>query len=308
MGTPKLTDWGFVGLLGLLWGGSFVFAEYALVAFGPITIASGRLLLGGLLLFSFFRMRGGRLPLSFTRVREYVILGTIGNAIPFSLIFFGQQWISAGLAAILTCATPFFTAFLAHFLTSDERLDLKRLVGLILGMAGVAVTVGLDTFEDLDNGLIGQLAVLGAALGYAIYGIYARTLDARNPQETATGSVLAGGLVLLPLALLAETPVLAFSALPVVPLLAIAGLGLIGTAIPFVLYFWLIRRIGANNISLGTMVAPISASGLGILLLNETVRQQYAVGFALLVLGFIVIDGRAFRKVRQLFGLAPKTD
>ncbi len=308
MGTPKLTDWGFVGLLGLLSGCSFVFAKHALTAFGPLTIATSRLVLAGLFLFIFFRMRGGRLPLSFTRVREYVVLGLIGSAIPFSLIYWGQQWISAGLAAILVCAMPFFTAFLAHFLTSDERLDLKRLVGLVLGMTGVAVTVGLDTFQDIDNGLIGPLAVLAAALGYAIHGLYARTLDARSPQETATGSVLAGGLVLLPLALLVETPWLSFHATPVTPLLAIAGIASLGTAFPFVLYFWLIRRIGANNVSLRTMVAPVSATGLGIILLNETLRQQYAVGFALLIMGFIVIDGRLFRQLRSRFMRSPTTD
>ncbi|MDP9365667.1 MAG: DMT family transporter, partial [Chloroflexota bacterium] len=160
-------EWAMLGLLALLWGGSFVFAEVALRDLPPLSVVLGRVGLAALVLHAVVLASGARMPPLGAAWGPFLLMGLLNNAIPFALIVWGQTRIGAGLASILNATTPLFTVLVAHVLTRDEKLSGNRLGGVLLGLAGVAVTIGPAALGGLGGNLTAQLAVLGAALSYA---------------------------------------------------------------------------------------------------------------------------------------------
>ncbi len=219
-------------------------------------------------------------------------MGLLNNALPFSLIVWGQTTIASGLAAILNATTPLFTVLLAHAVTADEKLSGPRLLGCALGLAGVALMLGPDVGE-LGGNLWPQLAVLAAALSYACAGVWGRRFAALGlaPVETATGQVTASTLLLLPLVLLADRP---WTLAPpgAETWAAIAGLALLSTALGYVVYFRLLASAGATNLLLVTLLMPPLAVWLGFVFLGESLEIVHLAGLALIAAGLVAIDGR----------------
>jgi len=188
---------------------------------------------------------------------------------------------------------------LAHVLTPDERITPARLVGVLLGLGGVAVMLGGGARAMLGEGLLGQLACLGAAIAYALAGIYGRRFRAMGvaPLATATGQVTASSLMLLPLALAVDRPWTLPAPGPAV-LAALVGVAALSTALAYVVYFRLLASAGATNLLLVTLLIPVTAIFLGVLVLGETLRPEHLAGMALIALGLAAIDGRLLRRFR----------
>ena len=309
MTTPhrmSLTEWGLLALLSLLWGGSFFFAKIAVTALPPLTVVLVRVALAAVALGLVLRLWGTPVPRSATLWRAFAGMGLLNNLIPFTLIFWGETVLSSGLASILNATTPVFSLLVAHVLTTDDRLSAAKVAGVAIGLAGVVVLVGAEVLAEASGTVPAILACLGAALSYGFANVFGRRFRRMGiePVVGAFGQVTATAAMMLPLALLADAPWrLAMPGAAV--WLALAGLALLSTALAYIIFFRLLASAGASNTSLVTLLIPVSAVLLGVLLLGERVSAAQAVGMALIGLGLVAIDGRALERARPSRGAAP---
>lgn len=289
-------EWAMLLLLSAVWGGSFFFNEIAVRELPVFTVVAARVALAALLLLILLRLRERRLPRGGRVWRSFLCMGLLNNVLPFTLIVAGQQHIASGAASILNASTPLFTVILAHFLTRDERITAARLIGVMIGFAGVAVMVGGAAMQGSGGQVAAQMMCLAGALSYAFAGIYGRRFRQMgvSPLATATGQVIASSLVLVPMALLLDRP----WTLPVpgpAAIAALLGVATISTALAYVLYFRILATAGATNLLLVTFLIPVSAILLGTMVLGETLTARQVAGMMLIGLGLAVLDGRLAR-------------
>jgi len=292
-------DWGLLVLLSLLWGGSFLCVGIAVQELPVLTIIALRVSLAALVLWGIALFSGHQLPRGRKTWQAFLALGLLNNVIPFGLIVFGQQTIGAGLAAIYNATTPLWTVLIAALFLADERFSKQKLFGVLLGLVGVIVMVGPDSLAGISRNLGAQLAVLGATLSYAFASVFGRRFAAAkiSPLHTALGQVTASSFILVPLALMIDTPWA--SALPSqATIFAILGLAVLSTAGGYLLFFNILERAGATNVSLVTLLIPPSAIAMGMLFLEETLQGIHFIGLALIILGLLSLQGRLFRLSR----------
>lgn len=285
-----LTEWALLLALSLVWGGSFFFIEIGLEGLGPYTVVAARVGLGALGLLLFLGLRGLALPSGLSDWWALFVMGLLNNAIPFSLIAWGQVRIDSGLASILNATTPLFTLVVAHLCTRDERLTSLKGLGVVLGLFGVAVLIGPNLGQGSGGSLWGQLAILGAACSYAFASVWGRRLGRLSPAVAATGMLICSSVVMLPLALLVE-PLPAALPSPSV-LVALVGLGLLSTSLAYLLYFQILVRAGAVNLMLVTFLIPPSALALGVLFLHEPLEMSALFGLALIFAGLAAVQAQ----------------
>ncbi len=225
-------------------------------------------------------------------------MGLLNNVLPFALIVWGQHRIASGLASILNAATPLFTVLAAHLCTDDEKLTGLKAAGVAIGFAGVAVLVGADVLGGSGADVPAQLACLAAALSYALAGIFGRRFRRLGlaPLATAAGQVSASALMLLPVMLLVDRP---WDLAPphAETWLAVLGVGLLSTALAYVLYFRILALAGATNLLLVTFLIPAVAILLGALALGEALLPRQFAGMALIGAGLAFLDGRLPRRL-----------
>jgi drug/metabolite transporter (DMT)-like permease len=288
-----LRVWIWLLSLSVLWGGSFFFAKVAIGELAPFTVVFARVALAALALHAVLAAAGMNLFRPGAPWSVYFAMGFLNNALPFSLIFWGQTEIASGLASILNATTPLFTLVAAHLLTEDEKIDRTKIAALLAGLAGVIVLVGPAALIG-SAGLWGQLACLGAALSYAFAGIYGRRFRRMGvrPLEAAAGQVTASAVLILPIMLLVDRPWMLPAAPSPVVWAALAGLALLSTALAYLLYFRILAAAGATNLLLVTFLIPVTASLLGALVLGETLEPRHFAGMALIGAGLALIDGR----------------
>lgn len=291
-------EWGLLVGLSVLWGGSFFFIELALTGLTPLVIVWARVLLGALILGAWARVRGHPFPRTRRGWLEPAAMGALNNALPFILIVWGQTRITGGLAAILNATTPIWVVLLAHVFTTDERLRTHKLVGVGLGLVGVTLLIGPSALAGLGGEVAAQVAVLGAALSYAVAGVFGRRFRGQAPSVIAATSLGWATVYLTPLVLVLERP-LAYDGGPV-PLVALAGLTVLSTAVAYILYFRLLASAGATNALLVTFLIPVSAVLLGVLFLAETLGPTDLAGMGLILSGLLAVSGRrwGFARVR----------
>lgn len=294
----KPYEWTQLILLSILWGGSFFFIDVAVQDLPILTIISLRLLLASLALIAVVHFSGLKMERRPSVWLCFLGMGILNNAIPFTLIVWGQTYIGCGLAAILNGTTPIFTVVAAHLLTRDEKLTRQKIAGALIGFSGVVVIIGPEALSGIKQNIMPQLAVLGAAFSYAMAGIFGRrfkTLGVK-PIVTASGQVIASTCLLLPLAIIIDQPfTLAPPRLEV--LLAIVALALLSTTLAYILYFRILSIAGATNVLLVTLLIPVSAILLGVLILGEQLEVKHLTGMGLIALGLLSIDGRLYRKI-----------
>ncbi|MDC0582245.1 DMT family transporter [Paracoccaceae bacterium] len=292
-------DWGLLVLLSLLWGGSFLCVGIAVQELPVLTIIALRVSLAALVLWGIALFSGNQLPRGRKTWQAFLALGLLNNVIPFGLIVFGQQTIGAGLAAILNATTPLWTVLIAALFLADERFSKQKLFGVLLGLVGVIVMVGPDSLAGISRNLGAQLAVLGATLSYAFASVFGRRFAAAkiSPLHTALGQVTASSFILVPLALMIDTP-WAFALPSQATIFAILGLAVLSTAGGYLLFFNILERAGATNVSLVTLLIPPSAIAMGMLFLEETLQGIHFIGLALIILGLLSLQGRLFRLSR----------
>ena len=292
------SDWVLLLLLALIWGGSFVFNRIALESLPVFTLVLGRVGIAAIALQIAARLAGvwpraGRVPWG-----AFFVIGALNNLLPFALIVAGQRHVGAELAAVLNATTPLFSAVLAALVLRDpaERLTLRRMGGLVLGVLGVAVLVGPEMFGP---GAGGQqywscLAILGAAFSYGLAGIYGRRFRGMGvaPLAAAAGQTSASTLLALPFALILDRPWSLDMPGPAV-WLALLGLALPCTALAYVLFFRILASAGPVAAALVTVLIPPSAALLAALAFDEAFGARKLAGFVLIAAALLTLDARA---------------
>lgn len=293
---PK--DWTMLITLSIIWGGSFFFSEIAVRELPTFTIVASRVTLAAAALWIVLLTLGHSFPRDHRILSAFLGMGLLNNALPFSLLVYGQSQIASGLASIFNATTPLFTVVIAHILTTDEGLTRHRLLGVLAGLAGVVTMVGGDAFTALTGGVIGHIACLGAAVSYGFAMVFGRRFRDMgvSPIATATGQVTASSLLLLPAVFLFDQP----WTLPVPSTITIASLvalAVLCTAFAYLLFFRILASAGATNVALVTFLVPVSAILLGVLVLGEKLAPQHLAGMIFIALGLLLIDGRlSFKK------------
>ena len=295
--------WAELALLGAIWGGSFVANRVALGDFGVMPTVTFRLTGACLVLWAFVLWRRLPIPRGAGIWLAFGVMGFLNNALPFTLITWGQQSVPSGLAAIINASTALFGVLIAALAFRDERLGPRRLFGVVIGFAGVSVAIGLHNLSALDPASLGQLACLCAAVSYGLSGAWARSrLSHLPPQVAAAGMLTASAAMTLPLAVWSGLPPM--DQTPQV-WAALTYLALISTALAYLLLYRLIAAAGAGNASLNTFVAAPSAMIMGALLLGESLPLRAYPGFALIALGLLILDGRLWRYFSRAWARKP---
>ena len=297
----KFGEWLMLVTLSLLWGGSFFFNGVAVAELPTLTIVLCRVGFAAMALFIFMKWAGLAMPMDRQIWRAFLWMGFLNNVIPFGLIVWAQVYVTSGYASIINATTPLFAVLVAHFATEDEALTLLKVAGIMLGFAGVALLVGPDAFAGMSFYLGAQLALLMATLSYGVaasYGCRFRQLGV-SPIATATGQVTASTILLIPLVVVIDRPwLLPMPGSGVV--LSLIGLALLSTAFAYFLYFRILETAGATNLSLVTLLVPVSAIAFGVFFLNEILLTRHLIGMMVIGLGLLAIDGRILQLLARL--------
>lgn len=291
-------EWALFLALTLLWGSSFFFIKIVITAIPPFTVVLARVAVAALILHLILWIQRRPMGLSLPW-RSFFVMGLLNSALPFSLIVWGETRISSGVASILNATTPVFTMIFAHFLARTESINIRRGLGIILGIGGVAVLMGPKVVTSIGSGdLYGEISCLLAAASYGFSGVYGRRFKGVPPMKVATGQMSAAALIMLPIAAVTEH----FWTLPVPPLHvwgALGGLSLLCTVLAYSLFFQILARAGATNTALITLLLPVVALLLGYFILGETFRLTSLIGMVLIGFSLVVIDGRLYRFLRD---------
>ncbi len=281
-----LTDTVKLMLLGGIWGSSFMCIEIALTGFPPLTLAATRILLAALTLNGVVWLTGQRWSRGAGTWGLLIIVGLFSSALPFILVSWGQQFISSGLSAIVIATGSFVSLFLSHLLTPDDQLTVPKISGMAIGFSGVVVLVGVDALAGLDETVLGQLAVMGAATCYAISGIITRKTDYVPPLVNSAVVLLTAACYMVPLALIIDG--VPHPVPDLKPILALGFLGLVPTALAYLLRFQLIQQVGVVFISQVSYLVPLFAVFWGWLFLAEVPSPSAWVALGMILVGINV--------------------
>ncbi|MEN9011433.1 MAG: DMT family transporter [Yoonia sp.] len=285
-------------ILSLLWGGSFLSVRIALDEIGPLTTVAHRTGWAMLILWGYVALRRLPVPQGWRVWAAFLGMGILNNVIPFSLMAWGQLHIESGLTSILNAATAIFGVIAAAIFFSDERLSARKAIGVTFGFFGVATAIGLSSLAQFNLRSLGQLAVIGGTVSYALAGVWARkSLSHLPPQIAAAGMVTGASIVMIPMAWIIEGPI----TLSLEPRTwaAIAYYAIAATAVAYLLYYRVLQLAGSGNLMLCTLtVAPV-AIVLGAVVLGEALPLRAYIGFGLLAVGFLILDGRLVARLKR---------
>ncbi len=286
--------WYFLLSLSFIWGGSFYFIGEGVKLVPPLTLVWYRIFFAGLTLYLVIWWTRGVLPKQLEFWIKVSIMAGLNNIVPFTLIAWGQKTISGGLAAILNSNTAFAAVFIAAVFVSSEKLDIRRVIGTLVGILGVILVIGLDVLNEITLTSLSQLAVLLASVSYALASVWGQTqLSVYEPKEIACGTLLVGSVIIAPFVLFVDgVPELTVFKLKLI--LIIFGLSIVGTALAYVVYFRILELAGASNLMLVTVIVPVFAILIDAVLLGKWISMQTFAGFVVISFGLLLIDGRIF--------------
>ena len=282
----SIAQLGALLLLGAIWGASFIFIRVAVEPFGPIFMMFVRVAATAPILLAYARWRGIELQLR-SHWRQFIVLGFLGSALPFTLIAWAELTVTGSMAAILSSATPLFTTLVAAAGLGD-KLTPYKLIGAALGIVGVTITVGGGALRLDAAFVLAALALLGSALSYACGGVYAkRTFRGLNNLSMSTGQLLGAALILAPLSLL-ELP---HEMPPSDAIIALLALIVVCTAFAYQLYYYLIISAGPIQALTVTLLVPIFGLVWGALWLDEAISPGMIIGLAIVLFSVGLVTG-----------------
>jgi len=288
--TIKPVHWLVLLCLVFLWGSSYLMIELALRAWRPEQITGLRVLLAALVLLTSVVIGRRHFPRSLLAWAYFLVIAVVGNCLPFFLISWGQQQVESGLAGILASSTPLMVLILAHFLLPDERLRRRQVAPFVLGFGGIIVLMGPDSLAALGGAgqrLLAQLAILGGAVCYATATVIARRMPPVSPLVTSAGVMLLASAIMSPFIAGAAAALPHATGLS---MLALGFLGVLGTGVASILYFYLITRTGARFTSLLNYLVPVWATLLGAVILDEKLSITVWLALILILSGLVLIS------------------
>ncbi len=290
-------------LLGAIWGGVFLAVALALKEIPVFSLVTMRVGFAAMVLWIYVLIRGQQFPASWRMWSALIVMGILNNAIPFTLLNFGQTQIESGLTSILNAGTVVFATLISAIFLKDERLTKRKLLGVILGMSGVITVIGFQSLQAFDLRSLGQIACIGATVFYALAGVWARKyLSGISPAVSSAGMLTGSTLVMAPISLWIDGwPTWGYSGQTWLSLIYIV---IVATVAAYLLYFRVLNAAGASNTLLVTLVVPPIAVSLGALVLAEQLPLRSLIGFVLIALALVVIDGRLWKLAHRTFSTA----
>ena len=283
--------------LAFIWGASFYFIEIGLIYLDPFWLVSVRLLFGALPLALWLLFQEKTLPIKLRFWTSVMIMGVLNNFLPFNFIAFGQLYVTGGMASIVNANTAFMGVIVSGLFLSGEPATWNRVVGVIIGVTGVAVAIGVTPMlptADANDLLLGSLAIIVATIAYAFAGVWGKIkLAEYSPTQSAVGMLICSSVIsVLCSFFISGPPSLTIINHPFDLLKVVLGLGVLGTALAYPLYFRILAVAGSSNLMLVTIIVPVFAIILDAILLSQFVTGSDLFGFALVAIGLFIMDGR----------------
>lgn len=286
--------WTVFIILGLIWSSSFMWIEIGLREIGPFTLVAFRAFFGLLFGLVVIVIQKVSMPRTLKQWIPLIVLGLTNIAIPFALITWGQETIDSGVASILDATVPLFTILLAHFMLDDDKMTTPKVLGLLVGFAGVIVLMSKDIGASFGS-ILGQLAVVLACVFYAGSAIYVRKFTEDVPGILRSmGPLISATVVMGFVAFFVEAPF----QIPQLPItwIALLWLGIFGSGLAFLMAFYLMHEIGPTRTTMVTYLFPLGGVTLGTIFLNETLTWHIIAG-AVLIIGSLAIANWNPKKV-----------
>ncbi|MDH5490326.1 MAG: DMT family transporter [Rhodospirillaceae bacterium] len=281
-------------VLALMWSLSFTVIKVGVEYVPPVTLAALRIIIGAFVLWVWMRLRGGRLHFTARLWWMFFLIGVFGNVLPFILINWGEMRISSGLAATLISLMP-LSALLLGSMFSDEILNFRRILGILLGLGGVVVLIGPQELIALGDDVLPQLAVTIGAVCYAIAGILIRKLPPGDRMESGTGILITASIIMIPASLIVDDPwALEYNWSAI---LSSLYLGIFPTAIATILLIEVIAKRGVTFLSLNNYLIPAMGVLWGVLFLGEETTPSILTGLVVILAGIALAgSGPATKK------------
>jgi drug/metabolite transporter (DMT)-like permease len=301
--TPRgWRDYALLLALACCWSSTYPLTKIGLASIPPITFISARSLIAAGFLLVVLRVRGLRIPTDAQAWKLFAQQQTINSTIPFLLITWAQQYVPAANTVVLASTTPIFAFLITWGITRHEPATLLKLAGAILGLAGTIAIIGLDALGNLNANIFAEIVILIATLSFACATIFGLRLTEYDPMVVAAGSLLFGGLLLLPAALIIDRP---WTLHPTPQALAaVVTMAIFSSALGLMLFYMCLTRLGTLMTNAqGYLRIPIGV-GLSVLLLGESVPSNLTLGLVLVMGGVaaMTIPGSAFRRRRSIAG------
>lgn len=277
-------------VLATLWGASYSLIKVGVELIPPVTLIAARTLIAAALLLAIVRWRGLQFPRDWVTWRRFLIQACLNSAIPFTLIAWGEQRVDAGLATVLNSTAPIFVFLLTAAITRHEPVTLRKLLGVVSGMAGVCLIIGAEALSGFGEQLLAPLAIVAATICYAGAAIFGKTFKDLDPILPAAGSLICGAAILLPASLVIDQP---WTLMPSRnSMLALIGLSVFSTALALVIYFRLVHTLGSVGVtSQAYLRVPIGVA-IGVVFLGEQLTLVASLGLACVVVGVAAMTAR----------------
>ena len=290
-------SWSLLLSLAFVWGASFYFIEIGLIYLDPFWLVSVRLLFGALPLALWLLLQEKTLPIKLRFWTSVMIMGVLNNFLPFNFIAFGQLYVTGGIASIINANTAFMGVIVSGLFLSGEPATWNRVVGVMIGVTGVAIAIGITpmlTAAGANDLLLGSLAIIVATIAYAFAGVWGKIkLAEYSPTQSALGMLICSSVIsVLCSFFIYGPPSLTIINHPFDLIKVVLGLGVLGTALAYPLYFRILEVVGSSNLMLVTIIVPVFAIILDAILLSQFVTGSDLFGFALVAIGLFIMDGR----------------
>ena len=281
----QFINWALLVTLVALWGTSFLGIKLSLRSFTPDQVVVLRLSIGATVLIVFMLARGKMLPNKPIAWVHFMLLGLVGNVLPFWLIATGQMFVTSGMAGLLMAIMPLMTLILAHFFITGENLNRNKLLGFVFGISGITLILG-PTILGSENNLLGCLLVLSAAVLYATNTIIARRLPTYSSAVVSTGVTICAALISL--MIWPSVLTIDWAQVSNLALVTIIWLGIFPTGVAAIIFFVLIQRAGPTFLSNINYLIPLVAYFTGALVLGELVVWHDMIALAAILFGIAV--------------------
>lgn len=289
-------------LLALCWGPSFFFIKIILEELPTFTLVCARLSLASLVLILIIKAQGKSLLSWIHYWKQFVIVGFFANALPFVLITYAETQIASSLAGIINSSPPIFTAILAHFFLHEEKMSAKKISGILIGTSGIVAVFLPSLLKGVQANFMGVAYVTIASISYAIAMVYSRKHLMKLPNLIGpTYQLIMAALLTLPFAVVIDRPyLLAFPSLKVIS--SLFGLVLLGTVFAFVIYYAILKNVGATYLSTSTLLFPFVSIFLGVIFLKEELHWNAYLGCLLILTGLVITNSLInFKEFISLF-------
>jgi len=285
----KPKHWFVFIILGLIWSSSFLWIKIGVQEIGPMALVAFRMLFGAVTAVAIGMVQRVAWPRDWKTWGIFAILGPTSLAIPIFFISWGEQTIDSAVASILNATTPLFTIVIAHFLLQDDKMTVQKVLGLLIGFAGVIILLSKDLVAGAQNSVIGQAAVILASLFYAGSAVFARKLT-QHVDGIVRGAMplITSTIFMWIVGPLAEKP-FDFPSLPLT-WIAILWLGILGSGLAVIMLYYLIHEIGPTRASMVTYLFPVGGVILGVIFLNEHLSWQLVAGTLLIIASLAVVN------------------